>query len=131
MSIVFELDASALDSLQQAMKEYTGNTEDAVNEILHEQAGPMIQESIRNLIPVSGRTWKGKKKAAKSANSLKTINSNLAVTITTTSNYQYLYFPNDGTSTKNHVGNKQFFAKGTEKVTDEIINLCITRLTEI
>jgi HK97 gp10 family phage protein len=131
MSIVFELDASAFDNLQQAMKEYAGNTEDAVNEILHEQAGPMIKESIKNLIPVSGRTWKGKKKAAKSANSLKSINSNLAVTITTTSNYQYLYFPNDGTSTQNHVGNKQFFKKGTEKVTDEIINLCITRLTEI
>lgn len=131
MSGVFQLDISNFDELQQAMINYQGDTEEAINEILHEKAGPMIEESIKRLIPISGRSWRGKKKAAKTAKSLKSINSNVAVTVTTTSNYQYLYFPNDGSSTRNHVGNKQFFARGGEMVTDEIINLCITRLTEI
>lgn len=131
MSNIFYLDASTFDNLQQAMKEYSANAEDVVNEVLHEEAGQMLKESIQNLIPVSERTWKGKKGAAKTSNSLKSINSNLAVTITTTPTYQYLYFPDDGTNTRKHAGNKQFFMQGTESVTDEIINLCINRLTEL
>lgn len=125
---VFTMDVSALEKLQNAMKEYQGDVETSINDVLHNQGGELIQDSIRRLIPVSGRTWKGKASAAKSSNSLTNINENLAVTVTTTKKYQYLYFPDDGTNTRRHVGNQQFFKRGGEAVQDEIIERCISQL---
>lgn len=125
---VFSINALEIDDLQQAMKNFQGNTEKTINDVLHNEAGPLIQEGIKRLMPTSNRTWKGKKGQAKTSKSLKNENSNLAVTVKTTSNYQYLYFPDDGSNTKNHVGNQQFFLKGGESKTEEIINLCIKNL---
>lgn len=123
------INPSEFEKLQKAMKEYEGNVETIINDVLHNEAGQLIQDSIRRLIPVSGRTWKGKKAPAKTnKSSLRQINENLAVTIKSSKDYQYLYFPNDGTSTKRHAGNKQFFEKGGEAVQEEIINRCISKL---
>ena len=126
----FKINVADLDKLQTALKEYQGNAENAINEVLHNQGGELIQESIRKLMPVSGKNWKGKASPAKSSKSLQNLNTNLAVTVTTTKKYQYLYFPNDGTSTRRHVGNQQFFEKGGEAVKDKIIERCITKLTK-
>ena len=125
---VFDLKINDLDELQQAMKNYQGNTEQAINEVLHEEVRPLVQEAIKRLIPVSGKMWKGKKAAAKTAKSLRDIKTNVSLTVTTTKNYQYLYFPDDGTSTTRHVGNQQFFQKGGESQMDEIVNRCIKKL---
>lgn len=129
MSGTFRLDVADIEKLQAAMEEYQGDVESSINDVLHNQGGSLIQESIRRLIPVSGKTWKGKAPAAKTAKSLTSVNGNLSVTVTTTKKYQYLYFPDDGTSTRRHVGNKQFFEKGGEAVKDEIIERCIAKLT--
>lgn len=127
----FELDASSFDALQQAIQNYGDGAEDIINDVLHNEGSQLLQASIQRLIPVSGRSWRGKKRPARTAKSLKDIKSNLAVTITTTSNYQYLYFPDDGSNTESHAGNQQFFKRGAENEQENIINLCITRLTEI
>jgi len=124
----FELNAASFERLHKALEQYQGNTEEAINDVLHNQAGPLAQDSIRRLIPVSGKTWKGKKPGAKKGNSLQNINGNLSVTITTPKNYQYLYFPDDGTNTRRHVGNQQFFRRGGEAVMDEVIDRCVNRL---
>lgn len=126
----FRLDATQLDKLQQAMQQYQGDTEAAVNDVLHNQAPGLIQDSIRRLIPVSGREWKGKKPPAKTGNSLMSEPGNLSITVKNTKNYGYLYFPDDGTNTQNHAGNQQFFRRGGEAVQDEIIDRCINRLVE-
>ena len=125
---MFVINVSQVDELQKAMKNYPADAEKALNEVLHNQASELMQESIKRMIPVSGREWAGKKRAASKAKSLKSENSNLAVTVKSTSSYGYLYFPDDGSNTKRHAGNKQFFYKGTESVQDEIIERCITRL---
>ena len=117
------------DKLQDALKEYQGNAEDAINEVLHNEGGGLIQEAIKRLMPKSGKSWRGKAPAAKSSNSLRNINENLSVTVTTNKKYQYLYFPNDGTNTRRHVGNQRFFEKGGEAVQSEIIERCISKLT--
>lgn len=127
MSRPFELHAEEFEKLQEAMKEYAGDVEATVNEILHGEGAELIKNSVQNLIPRSDR--KGGKAHARDAKSLRTIPANLAITITTTKNYQYLYFPDDGTSTKRHAGNQQFFARGGEAVQDDIINRCIAKLT--
>lgn len=125
---VLDLQIKEFDELQQAVENYSGNTEEAINDILHNEAGLLIQDAVKRLMPVSGKTWKGKKKAAKSANSLTIKKENLAVTVTTQKAYGYLYFPDDGTNTRRHAGNQQFFRKGGESQIEEIKERCINRL---
>lgn len=128
-SATFKISVADVEKLQAAMKEYQGDVESSINDILHNQGGELIQDAVRRLIPVSGKTWKGKPTGAKKGNSLTNINGNLSVTVTTTKKYQYLYFPDDGTNTRRHVGNQRFFERGGESVKDEIIERCITKLT--
>ena len=122
------LDFVAMDDLQQAMKDFQGNTEEIINDVLHNEAGELVQDAIRRLMPESGKTWKGKKKAAKHANSMMNVNENLALTVKSKNAYSYLYFPDDGSNTKNHIGNQQFFKKGGESQLNEIKDRCIGRL---
>lgn len=126
----FQINVIEFDRLHHALRNYQGNTEKAINEVLHEEVSPLVQEAIQRLIPVSGKKWKGKKPAAKTAKSLRDIKANVSLTVTTTKNYQYLYFPDDGTSTTRHVGNQQFFQKGGESQQDEIVNRCIRKLVD-
>lgn len=125
----WKIELSDVEKLEERMREYAGNVEDAINDVLHDEAGPLMQDSIRNLMPVSGVTWAGKKGPAKTSKSLLQKNTNLAVLVGTTSNYQYLYFPNDGTNTKRHAGQQFFFEEGGEAVKDDIIERCINKLT--
>lgn len=130
MPAIFKIDISEADDLIQAMKNYEGDVEKVINDELHNEAGNLIQDSIKRLMPVSGKTWQGKKKSAKTGNSLRNVTGNLSVTVTTTKNYQYLYFPDDGTNTRRHAGAQHFFLRGAENVQNEIIERCISRLVE-
>lgn len=123
---MYKLDAKDIESLQYAMKNYKGNVENVVNEVLHEEAGPLILRSVQRLIPVSDAK---KKRHAKDANALRQVNYNLAVKITTAGKYGYLYFPDDGTNTRRHIGNQQFFKQGGEAVRSDIIERCLNRLS--
>ena len=105
----FRLDATEYDRLVDAIKNFPGDAEKAINSVFHNEGSLLIQDSIRNLMPVSGRTWKGKKRAAKDAKSLTDMKGNLFVIVKTTNSYNYLYFPDDGSNTKRHAGNQQFF----------------------
>lgn len=127
---VLALNAEAIENLEKAMVDFQGDTEKTINDVLHNEASPLIQDAIRRLIPESKKNWKGKKAAAASGKSLTDVKENLSVTVKTTKSYQYLYFPDDGTNTRRHVGNQQFFQRGGESQIDEITDRCITRLTE-
>ena len=128
---MLKINFSEAEKLLEAMKAYQGDVETTINDVLHNQGGELIQGSIQRFIPVSNKTWKGKAPAAKKSKSLQNINENLAVTVTTTKKYQYLYFPDDGTNTRRHIGNQRFFEKGGEAVKDEIIERCISKLINI
>lgn len=128
MSEVFRINVAEIERLQTAMKEYQGNIEEAINDVLHNQAGDLIQEQIKRLIPVSGKTWKGKSRPAKTSKSLLNVPANLSITVTTAKKYQYLYFPDDGSNTRRHYGNQQFFARGGDAATEEIVDRCIMKL---
>ncbi len=126
----FRLSVSGFEEMQQAMAAYEGDVEAAINDVLHNEAGQLIQEEIKRLMPASGRHWAGKRRSAKNAKSLTEKKENLAITVKAATAYQYLYFPDDGSSTKRHVGNQHFFRRGGENKKEEIINRCIERLTE-
>lgn len=123
-----KIDVSGFDNLQKAMREYQGNTESTVNEVLHNEAGQLIHDAVKQLILPSGREWKGKKPPAKTSNSLAILEGNLSVTVATKKNWSYLYFPDDGSNTRRHAGNQQFFHRGGESQTEEIVNRCIKKL---
>ena len=122
------LDQSELEKLSIAMERYGENAEDAINGILHDRGGQLIQDEIKRLMPESNRNWRGTRKGARQANSLRNLNENLAVTVRTTKQYQYLYFPNDGSTTNRHYGNQHFFLAGAEAARDDIVELCINEL---
>lgn len=125
MSTTMRMNAEDFERLQEALERFPGRGEEAINEVLHGEGGTLIQESIRRLTPVSGKTWKGKAAPAKSGKSLMLVPGNLSVTTKSTKRYHYLYFPDDGTNTRRHVGNQQFFARGAEEVTREVADRCI------
>lgn len=129
MSNTFRIESDDLDRLLEAIKRFQGDSEQVINDVLHNEGDELIQRNIRLLIPESGKTWKGKATPAKSGNSLSSMKGNLYVIEKTTKRYQYLYFPNDGTNTRNHIGNQQFFLEGAENASGDIIDRCIERLT--
>ena len=124
-----KIDTSGFEKLQQAMIDFEGDVEKEINEVLHEEASPLIQDAVKFFMPKSkGKKWKGKLPHAKDSKSLTDAKDNLSITVKSAKKYQYLYFPDDGTSTKHHAGNKQFFKRGGESQSDEIIDRCISRL---
>lgn len=125
---MLKINFSEVERLQEALKNFQGNAEDIINDVLHGEAGDLAQKEIYFLMPFSGAHWKGKKPAAKASKSLRNVLGNLSVTVTTTGNYGYLYFPDDGTSTRRHVGNQRFFERGGEEAVPEIVERCINNL---
>lgn len=125
MADVLGLDYTQIEQLQKAMQQYQGNTENAINDVLHNYAGDRAQKEIYMLMP---RSHKKKGKHAKDAKSLSNITGNLSVTITAKGKWHYLYFPDDGTNTRRHVGNQRFFERGGKRAEDDIVNRCIAQL---
>lgn len=123
-----DLVSTEIDDLGLALQNFPGDAESVINNVLHNEGGPLADKAIHNLMPTSGKRWKGKKPAAKSSKSLTQENENLAVTVRTTYSYHYLYFPDDGTNTRRHVGNQRFFERGGESVVDDIIDRCVEKL---
>jgi hypothetical protein len=128
MAELFELDARDYDRLIVAVQKYGDGAEEVINKVLHGRGAEMIMDKIQPLLPVSGRRWKGKKAAASTAQPFRHKDENLSVTVHTKTAYNYLYFPDDGTNTQKHIGNKQFMWRGAEDAADEIINMCLAEL---
>lgn len=124
----FEMDANEVERLFNTVKNFPGNAEKSINEVFHNDAPPIVSEEIKWLMPFSDAVWKGKAPHAKLAKSLTDEKANLSFTVKTTGKYNYLYFPDDGTNTKRHVGNQQFFQRGGENKQTEIIDRCINRI---
>jgi len=126
------MDTTDVQSIAERIMEAGENAENTINHILHNQGGKLIEEEIIRILPQSGRTWNRKKKAAGSTQPFQRSNENLAVIVKNKAAYQYLYFPDDGSNTKHHIGYhgipRNFMKKGAENKTQEIINLCLGNL---
>ena len=116
----YELNADSIDILERAIKEYQQGAEEKITSYLHNRGYQAISNSIQNMIPVSDR----KKKHARSSSALmdREKGSMLAVTVGTRSKFHYLYFPDDGTNTKHHIGEQHFFERGVEAQEENVIN---------
>lgn len=122
------MDTGEFERLTKAIQNFPGNAEKSINDVFHNEGSTLIQDAVRRLMPVSGRNWAGKSPPAKTANSLTDEKGNLSITVKSTGKYHYLYFPDDGTNTRRHVGNQQFFNQGGESQQTEIVDRCISRM---
>lgn len=104
----------------EMVKGYRGNAEKTITDYLHGKGYEQLEGSIRRLMPVSDRN----KEHAKDGRSLRDreAGSNLSVTVGTTSKYHYLYFPDDGTKTMRHRGERFFFFQGAKDEEKNIID---------
>lgn len=128
---MYKIQISDVDRLLKTMEQYPEKAEETINDVLHNEIGDLAQTEIKRLMPVSNKRWRGKAPAAKTSNSLRNIHGNLSETVTTSKQHQYLYFADDGTNTRRHIGNQRFFERGGENVQGEIIDRCINKLTNI
>lgn len=120
-----------MDRLQASIRNYPDNAEKVINDVLHNTGGDLIIEDIKLYMPVSGRKpWPKKALPAKTSKSLQKVGSNLAVEISATKKYKYLYFPNDGSNTRHHNGGQWFMERGAEKAEEGIITNILERLEE-
>lgn len=130
----FALDAKQIEKLQKAIEGYAGRAGEAIDEVLHTQGANLIKEEITRLLPASGRTWKGKAAAAKTAQPFAQQDVSMGVVVYSKPKYNYLYFPDDGTNTERHIGYRgvprEFMIRGAENQTEKIMDLCIAKLTE-
>ena len=124
----FDMDTGEFERLQKAIQNFPGNAEKSINDVFHNEGSTLIQDAVRRLMPVSGKSWAGKSPPAKTAKSLTDEKGNLSITVKSTGKYHYLYFPDDGTNTRRHVGNQQFFNRGGESQQTEIVDRCISRM---
>lgn len=120
----FKLDAADFDRLANLIKEYPDHAVKAINKVLWNEGGQIINDAIMDLLPRSGRSWSGKLPAAKSAAPFTQKNERLSVTIRTIGDYHYLYFPDDGSTTRRHEGSQEFMYRGAENEQEHIIDLC-------
>lgn len=126
----FRLDAGAARELEDRVRAFGDGAEDVVNGVIHEEAGPLIYGRINSLIHPSGRRFKGHTASAlKSKWPVYRTNENLAVTVTTTAKFRYLYFPDDGEKTRNHAGGQHFMLRGAQAAAPTIMERCVAALT--
>jgi len=120
------IDSKSFEKVVDAIQKFGEGAEAEINKYLPGEGGEVIKKNIQSRLPTSGRTWSGKSPAAKSIDPFRKIGANLAVEVLATNAYKYLYFPDDGSSTKNHYGGQEFMQRGaedsTEEITDNIIN---------
>ena len=125
---ILELDASQVEALASAVSGYGERAEEAINEVLHDEAGPLIYRRINPLIHPSGRTFKGHRASATVSDwASYDTTRNLEVTVRADASHRYLY---DGGTTVLHQGNQQFFKRGGESATPEIVERCLRVLTK-
>lgn len=126
-----KIDYHESERLEAAIQQYGIKSIKTINDVIHKEAPEIIKDNIHGLLPSSGRRWKGKPTAARNTMPFtENTGEELAVTIKTKPKYDYLYFPDDGSNTRRHVGNQQFMRRGAEKSRDRIIDICVGRLAQ-
>lgn len=123
---IFGMDAAPLMAMQEAIRAFPGDAESAINSVMHGEAGPMIYRRINPLINPSGRTFKGHRASARASDwPSYDVSENLAVTVRAQGSFGYLYFPDDGSTTRRHAGGQEFFRRGGEQAAREVVDACL------
>lgn len=131
---MFKADCSDFERLERRMAEYGPGSGQAIDRVLHGDGAQLIKRAIPARIHPSGRKWPGKA-ASISGNPgggsrLSQDDASLQVTVAARGRLGYLYFPDDGASTRKHAGDQQFMLRGAEDAQSDILDRCIAGLVE-
>lgn len=135
MAIVYWLESGRVDQVMKYTARYGLLYRGIIKDVFENEAATLIENHIYRLMPKSTvKPWKGKRPHAKESKSLRHRGDDIygtpAIVVTTHKHYQYLYFPDDGTSTRKHIGNQEFFYRGAVAASPEITERCVRRLVE-
>lgn len=118
------VDFSSILDLESAVAAYGEGCGQVVDGALHGEGALKAKRSIPEFIRPSGRRWRGK--APSMARSpgmgerLSQDDAPMQVTIAARGRYGYLYFPDDGSSTRRHAGGQRFMERGAQAVAPEV-----------
>lgn len=132
MSNPWTIEYGEFEEVTKLMNQFAAGSGQIIDSVFHNEGAEEIKERIAPLIPRSGRKWAGKGASASSVmpGRFSQDNGQLSVTIAARGKYGYLYFPDDGSNTRRHAGNKQFMRRGAEAATARVIEMCVGKLIE-
>lgn len=130
MAKFYLADDGGFDELAADFARYPDLIGPAIDEVLHGEGAKTIKEGVEAFIPRSGRRWRGKGAPAREAEWQRIDTAPLSVTVATSTRYHYLYFPDDGSNTRRHVGNRQMFRRGLEAAAPTVIEKIQDALSE-
>lgn len=122
-----------IENLQNIMEMYGQGAGRVVQEVYRDFAADEIKSNILPLVHSSGRVFKGHRRGAKQSGIDKVFAhqiEGLSLTVRTTKQFGYLYFPDDGSNTRKHAGQQHFMQRGLNRAEDEIIYRCVVRIME-
>lgn len=128
----FRLEAEEIVNISELITRYGDSAPKIIDNVLHREGAVEIRKEITRLLPASGRKWRKKARPASAAmpGAFDQDDDPLSVVIAARGRYSYLYFPDDGSNTKRHVGNQEFMRRGAEAAAAKIIDICLGRLAE-
>lgn len=109
-----------------------GTIDRILNNVLHSyEAAEIVESKIQPLLPESRRTWRRKKMPASYTDPFDEDFTQLeALIVKSKKDYQYLYFPDDGSNSFNHKGNQRFMIRGANIAQDPILELITSKITK-
>ena len=125
--VKFDLKDDDIDKLIEAIRDFTGNAEDAIADALENKVAEILKPSIERLIPVSNRN---KAHARSSAPFTDEMQGKFSVYIHTKKPWHYLYFPDEGEGTSKGQAPHDFTGEGVENEYDNAINILLEALIQ-
>lgn len=124
---------SGIDEIQQALEAYGDGAGKVLQQVLYNEGSMEISERITDLLPVSGRKFRGHNFGAKASGPTKVFTrwfpDPMTLEVKTRPpKFSYLYFPDTGTGHQPRV--QDFMGRGLEAATPKVIELCLAKLTE-
>lgn len=130
MATKIKLNAVGIDELHKAMRAYGTGYGNVLHDVLGNDGAMLISESIHNLLPVSGRRFKGHTRGAKATPVTSVFGryweGETTLVVQSRPKFGYLVFPNDGRGQRA----QEFMERGLDAAKDRVIEMCVARLTE-
>lgn len=122
-----------VEQLGERIAEFGAGAGQIIQGVYEDFGAKEIKQNILPLVHASGRTFKGHRQGAKGAGPEKVfthIVKDLSLVVRTNRPFGYLYFPDDGSTSRKHAGQQHFMQRGLDMSTQTIIERCIAALTE-
>ena len=122
-----------VEQLSKRIADFGEGAGQIIQGVYDDFAAKEIKGNIVPLIHPSGRVFKGHRQGARSAGPDKVFRhrvSDLSLIVSTNRAFGYLYFPDDGSTSKRHAGQQHFMDRGLQQSVDDIVERCVSALAK-